>query len=139
MKTIVYTLILFISVAYTNAATAQCDTIVSLCEKHITDNYLSDSQTYRALLNGDDVAEFSITLYAGNTYRMAACSGIQDGTLLFKLVDAEKNVLFSNSYYGNAPYWDFFVENTMQVTLEATLDKSKVDSGCAVILIGFKK
>jgi hypothetical protein len=139
MKPLLYTLLIAISVSLTNQATAQCDTIVSLCEKHITDNYLSDSQSYYALLSGDDVAEFSITLFAGTTYRIAACSGMQDGTLLFKLVDPEKNVLFTNSYYANAPYWDFFVENTIQVTLEASLDKSKVDSGCAVILIGFRK
>lgn len=117
----------------------QCDSIVSLCEKHITTEYITDAQTYRALLSGDDVAEFSVTLYAGNTYRMAACSGTSDSQLIFRLVDFEKNILFTNADFGIAPYWDFFCENTMQVTVEAMLDKNKSDSGCAVILIGFKK
>lgn len=139
MNTISTLLLLFVSLMPFTNSIAQCDTIVSLCEKHITDQYISDAQTYRALLNGDDVAEFTITLYSGNTYRMAACSGTSDSQLIFRMVDAEKNILYTNSDFGISPYWDFFVENTMQVTVEAMLDKNKSDSGCAVILIGFKK
>ncbi|MFN0031025.1 MAG: hypothetical protein ACKVOR_02585 [Flavobacteriales bacterium] len=120
-------------------AQAQCDTIVNMCEKYITEEYISDAQTYRALLNGDDVAEFTVTLFAGNTYRLASCSGTSEGQLIFRIVDVEKNILYTSADFSNAPYWDFFVENTLQVTVEAMLDKSKTDSGCAVLLIGFKK
>lgn len=118
---------------------SQCDTIANICEKHITDEFISDAQTYRALLSGDDAAEFSVTLFGGNLYRIAACSGTTDGNLVFRIVDAEKNILFTNSDYSTAPYWDFSVDNTMQVTIEATLNANNTDSGCAVILIGFKK
>ena len=118
---------------------SQCDTIANICEKHITDEFISDAQTYRALLSGGDAAEFSVTLFGGNLYRIAACSGTTDGNLVFRIVDAEKNILFTNSDYSTAPYWDFSVDNTMQVTIEATLNANNTDSGCAVILIGFKK
>jgi hypothetical protein len=118
---------------------SQCDTIATICEKHITDEFISDAQTYRALLSGDDAAEFTVTLFGGNVYRIAACSGTTDGNLVFRIVDSEKNILFTNSDYSTSPYWDFSVENTMQVTIEATLNSNNTDSGCAVILIGFKK
>lgn len=121
------------------SAFAQCDTIANICEKHITDEFISDAQTYRALLSGDDAAEFTVTLFGGNLYRIAACSGTTDGNLVFRIVDAEKNILFTNSDYSTAPYWDFSIDNTMQVTIEATLNSNTTDSGCAVILIGFKK
>jgi len=70
---------------------------------------------------------------------MAACSGSSDGNLVFKILDQDGNLLFSNSEYSNAPYWDFVIENTMTVKVEAMLDQSRLSSGCAVLVIGFKK
>ncbi|MFT5922109.1 MAG: hypothetical protein ACJAU0_002659 [Flavobacteriales bacterium] len=100
---------------------------------------MSDGQFYRALLYNDQVAEFETTLFGGNTYRIAACSGEDDGNLIFRLYDQERNLLFSNAEFSNAPYWDFVVENSMNCTIEAQLDLNKQDSGCAVLLIGFKQ
>lgn len=121
------------------AAHAQCDTIATLCEKHITTAYIPDGQFYRALLREDEVAEFNLTLFGGTTYRVAGCSGIGDGNLIFTVYDKDRNVLFSNKEYNNDPYWDLVVANTLDVTIEAQLDPSKAHSGCAVLLIGFKK
>jgi hypothetical protein len=120
-------------------ATAQCDEIATQCEKHINQNYISDGQAYRALLSGSDVAEFQTTLFGGNTYRIAACSGMTDGNLIFRIFDQEKNLLFSNYDFSDAPYWDFNIDNSMPVIIEATLDETKSESGCAVIVIGFKR
>ena len=91
------------------------------------------------MLYNDQVAEFETTLFGGNTYRIAACSGEEQGNLIFRLFDQEGNLLFTNLDYSNAPYWDFVVENTMSCSIEAQLDLNKQDSGCAVILIGFKQ
>jgi hypothetical protein len=55
-------------------AIAQCDITADICQDHITGNYLSDGQHYRALLLENQVAEFNATLYGGSTYRFAACS-----------------------------------------------------------------
>jgi hypothetical protein len=121
------------------AAHAQCDTIASICEKHITRTYIPDGQFYRALLREDEVAEFSLILFGGTTYRVAACSGLSDGNLLFTVYDKDRNVLYSNREYNNDPYWDLAISNTIDVTIEAQLDPSKLGSGCAVMLIGFKK
>src|SRR5688572_22062801 len=118
---------------------AQCDSIATSCERHIMAEYISDGQAYRALLSGSDVAEFETTLLGGNTYRIAACSGTSDSNLIFKIFDEEKNLLFSNSDYSNAPYWDFSIENTMVLTIEATLDVTRSSSGCAVLVIGFER
>jgi hypothetical protein len=133
------TLFFLVFSVFINTAIAQCDTIAHMCERHINSEYISDGQTYRALLSGDDVAEFQATFYGGNTYRIAACSGITDGNLVFRVFDSEKNLLFTNASYSTAPYWDFYVENTIQVTIEAKLDSNKSDSGCAVLVLGFKR
>ncbi|MFN5387032.1 MAG: hypothetical protein ACK5CO_09415 [Bacteroidota bacterium] len=118
---------------------AQCDTIASLCVKNLTAKYISDGQQYRALLLSKEVAEFNATFYGGTTYRLAACSGLKDGSLEFRIFDKQRNLLFTNIEHKNAPYWDFKFESTMDCIIEAQLIDPNVKSGCAVLLISFKK
>jgi hypothetical protein len=129
--------ILIFNLSFFIGAKAQCDTIASICAKHIMSPYISDGQQYRALLLQDQNAEFHTTFYGGGTYRIAACTGLKDGNLIFSVYDEERNLLFSNKDFKNAPYWDFKVNSTMDVILEATLGGAQ--SGCAVVLIGFKQ
>lgn len=139
MRSIIPSLTLLAALLIAGGAHAQCDTIASLCEKNITAEYIPDGQFYRALLKDDETAEFDLTLYGGTTYRIAACSGISDGNLVFSVYDKEHNLLFSNKDFNNDPYWDLVVANTLDVTIDAVLDNRKASSGCAVLLIGFKK
>jgi hypothetical protein len=120
-------------------AHAQCDQATDLCKECIRNNYISDGQSYWALLNNTDVAEFQTTLFANNTYRIAACGGTAQASIIYKIFDQERNLLFSNQEKGNTQYWDFFIENTISVNVEAELDRQKSNSGCGVIVIGFKK
>jgi hypothetical protein len=50
-----------------------------------------------------------------------------------------RHVLFSNSQFSNADYWDFVVESSINVLVEARLDPNRISSGCAVLLIGFRE
>lgn len=122
-----------------SSALAQCDTIAMLCAKHISRDFISDGQQYRALLLGEETSEFHATFYGGSTYRIAGCSGLSDGNLIFRLFDEERNLLFSNSDFKNTPYWDFEVKSTLNCIIEAQLDPTLLNSGCAVMLIGFKQ
>lgn len=132
-------LTLVIGLTVYSSSYAQCDTIASLCEKHITAQFISDGQDYRSLLLDDEIAEFNMTLYGGSTYRFAACSGLADGNLIFSVYDKERNLLFTNKEYSNAPYWDFKITNTIDCIIEANLDPNNLASGCAVLLVGFKQ
>jgi hypothetical protein len=118
---------------------AQCDSLALSCERYINTFYISDGQAYRALLTGADIAEFQTTLFGGNVYRIAACTGGGDSNLIVRLYDVERNLLFSNTEYGNSAYWDFALESTMHVTIEASLDETRLSSGCAALVIGFRK
>lgn len=119
---------------------AQCDTIASVCAKHIISSFISDGQQYRSLLlNPDETAEFKTTFFGETIYRIAACSGLVDGNLIFNIYDQERNIIFSNKDFKNSPYWDFKVKSTVEVTIEAKLDPTNSGSGCAVLLIGFKQ
>jgi hypothetical protein len=115
-----------------------CDSIADQCLKHLPP-FISDGQNYRALVLEDEIAEFNGTFFGGSTYRIAACSGVTEGSLVFSIYDKDRNLLYTNEKYKNAPYWDFKFKSTMDCIIEAKLDKSKqLKSGCAVMLIGFK-
>lgn len=132
------TLTLAVLFSWTAQLSAQCDSTATYCEHHMPAEYISDGQNYRALIYNDQVAEFQVTFFGNTTYRIAGCTGDSDGNLIYTLYDQDGNQLFSSADHGNAPFWDFTVEQTMDITIEARLEQRKVNSGCAVMLIGFK-
>ena len=140
-KNLYKSLLILIIVGLSTTAKAQCDSIASLCSKHIIAQFISDGQSYRSLLlNSEEMAEFHSTFFGETTYRIAACSGKSDGNLIFNIYDQDRHLLFTNKNYANAPYWDFRVKSTIECTIEAQLDANKnAGSGCAVILIGFNQ
>lgn len=138
MKKVIFLIVFCLGAMMANQSNAQCDTIVSLCNQHM-DGYISDGQSYVALLIDDEVAEFHTTLFGGSTYRIAACSGLTDGNLIFTVMDSERNLLYTNEEFDNAAFWDFQVNGTVDCIIEARLNPDKVSSGCAVMLIGFKQ
>lgn len=119
-------------------AMAQADTLVSVCTKHMKPPYISDGQQYQTILNGDENAEFHVSFLGGSTYRIVGCSGLTDGNLVFNVFDTERNLIFTNAEYENAPYWDFKFTNSMDCVIEAKLDAKTSESGFAIMLIGFK-
>ena len=129
---------LFIFLFITSIGIAQCDEIAQSSEANFTTEYISDGQTYRALLVDDQIAEFSSVFFGGTHYRISAASNSQKG-IIFNVLDQNRNVLFTNADYQNAEYWDFTVESTINCIIEAQLDQTVQNSGCAVLLIGFKQ
>jgi hypothetical protein len=120
-------------------AAAQCDSTTKMITRHIVPPFVSDGQTYRALVLSNQTAEFQATFFAGSTYRIAAGTGTSDGNLIFSVYDQDHNLLFTNSQHSNAPYWDFRVNTTVNVIIEATLNPAAgKESGCAILLIGFR-
>ena len=102
-------------------------------------SFVSDGQSYRALLFDDQVAEFNTTFYGGSTYRIVAFAGMEKSQLQFTLYDQEGNALFTNEEYENSTHWDFKFNSTIEGRIEAKLDPAKQKSGCAVLLIGFER
>ena len=140
-------LILFSAIVFSTlgAQAQECDSLVNVCYKYLatkTTNgrgYISDGQVYQAFVDAEQSAEFKVTLYGKSWYRIATSAGIKDNYVIFNVYDQERNLLFSNADYDNEPYWDFFIDNTLDVYVEAYLDIDKKVSGCLVLLIGFNK
>lgn len=120
-----------------------CERIVDNCEELLVTNtdgneFISDGQVYTAFLDRGEVAKFETTLFGGSTYRIAASAGDNEDYVIFTIKDPAGNILFSNSNYKNAPYWDFEVEESISITIETKLDPDLKFSGCLVMLIGFQ-
>jgi len=130
-------LILFVG-CFSNAS-AQCDSTASVASKYLGDGFVSDGQSYRALIFDDQIAEFTTTLYGNSTYRIVGIAGLEKEQMHFSIYDEEDNILFSNAEHQNSPYWDFEINSTLDCRIEAKLDLVKQKSGCAVLLIGFEQ
>jgi hypothetical protein len=132
-------------IGFNHRAAAQLDSTTHLCTRYIVPPFVSDGQTYRALVMSGQNAEFHATFFAGTTYRIAAASGTTEGNLIFSIYSYDPNtgdrqLIFTNSQHNNAPYWDFKVNSTVEVVIEASLNPaSGKDSGFAVMAIGFKQ
>lgn len=135
MKNILTIFLVFLSFV----AISQCKTEKELCTSLLTSDYISDGQTYKAMLFGDQVAQFDVTFFEKSTYRITGASGDEKGNLIFTVYDTQGKELFNNVDQMNAPYWDFVMEASMDITIEAKLDQKHTDSGCVALLIGFKK
>jgi len=118
---------------------AQCDTTAQYANRYMSERFVPDGQSYRALIFDDQVAEFHTTFYGGSRYRIVGFSGLEKEQLVFSLYDQEDNLLFTNEEHQNAPYWNFEFESTVTGRIEARLDLLKQTSGCAVLLIGFER
>ena len=140
MKKIALSIFLFIVISTNGVLLAQSDVTLSLCSKYIVPPYISDGQVYKALITGDEIAEFHVTFYGGTVYRIAAATGQSEGNLIFSLYDKERHLLFSNRDYKNSTYWDFKFTSTIDCIIEAELDPSaRNGSGLVNMLIGFKQ
>lgn len=127
------------------AHSQECDSLVNITYKYLAKDrkngkvFISDGQVYQAFVDAEQSAEFKVTLYGGSLYRIATTAGEKDNYVIFNVYDQERNLLFSNADYDNAPYWDFKIDNTLDCYVEAYLDIDKKVSGCLVVLIGFNK
>ncbi|MCX7953818.1 MAG: hypothetical protein N3A01_01360 [Bacteroidales bacterium] len=139
MKKINLIIISFI-VFFNNQINSQEDYTLSICSKYIKPPFISDGQVYRALITGDEIAEFHVTFFGGTTYRIAIAAGQSEGNVIFSLYDKERHLLFTNKDYNNTAWWDFKFTSTVDCIIEAELIPSaRTGSGILNMLIGFKQ
>lgn len=117
---------------------AQPSVVEERCTSLFDNSFVSDGQQYRALLNGDEVAEFHATFYENNKYRIVACGARDNQTIIFTVYDSNRNLLYSNKDFNNTPVWDLYFTSTTDCIIEARIDATVQTSGIAFLFIGFK-
>jgi hypothetical protein len=105
--------------------------------------YTHDGNYHAAILVEGEEAELYKTFYSDMEYRVAICGEDKLPGVEFKVLDANKNVLYSNKDSNFAKTWDFKLESSQQLKLIIKVNSLNKEgeqpaSGCVAIMFGFK-
>ena len=94
------------------------------------------------LVEGEE-AELYKTFYSDMDYRVAICGEDKLPNVEFKVLDSNKNVLYSNKDADFARTWDFKLQSSQQLKLVVKVSSFNQPgdvpaSGCVSIMFGFK-
>jgi len=105
--------------------------------------YVHDGNYHAAVLIEGEEAELYKTFYSDMEYRVAICGEDKLPNVEFKVLDANKNVLYSNKDANFARTWDFKLQSSQQLKLIVKVSSFNAPgdtpaSGCVSIMFGFK-
>jgi hypothetical protein len=133
----------FIIVATTLNVNAQCKSFAKkVCIPELG-AYTHDGNYHAAILVEGEEAELYKTFYSDMEYRVSVCGEDKLPEVEFKVLDANKNVLYSNKDANYAKTWDFKLQSSQQLKLVVkvntfTKPEDMPASGCVAIMFGFK-
>jgi hypothetical protein len=126
------------------AANAQCKGFAKkICKLELMP-YIHDGNYHAAILTEGEEAELYKTFYSGQEYRIAVCGSEALPEVEFKIIDANRNVLYDNSKENFATTWDFKLESSQQLKIAVKVPVvnetgDDIISGCVAIMFGFKE
>ncbi len=121
-------------------AIGQIDAVETNLRTYFPKNYLSDGQIYRTMITPDEVGEFQVTFFANIRYRVAIASTLNaPNKIIFRMLDPERNILFSNRDFDNSPYWDFQFTGTINCIIEVEIAPEIDKSAIALMMIGYQQ
>ncbi len=134
--------LLLIFVAYGADSSAQCKGFAKkICLPELG-SYTHDGNYHAAVLVEGEEAELYKTFYADMDYRVAVCGADNLPNVEFRILDANRNELYSSRDSGSK-VWDFKLQSSQQLKLVVkvtTLSQpgEAPASGCVSIMFGFK-
>jgi len=105
--------------------------------------YTHDGNYHAAVLVEGEEAELYKTFYSDMEYRVAITGEDKIPEVEFKVLDANKNVLYSNKDANYAKTWDFKLQSSQQLKIVVKVNSFNKPgdtpaSGCVAIMFGFK-
>jgi hypothetical protein len=132
--------------SFSFSVNAQCKGFAKKVCKLSLVPYIHDGNYHAAILTEGEEAELYKTCYAEQQYRIAVCGSESIPVIEFKIIDANRNVLFDNTKNNMVSVWDFKLESSQQlkvvIKVPASTKKkseSEIVSGCVAIMFGFKE
>jgi hypothetical protein len=142
IKRIIPVLTLFLAIATLNVD-GQCKAFAKNDCLPKLSPYTHDGNYHAAVLVEGEEAELYKTFYSDMEYRVAIVGESKLPNIEFRILDEDKNVLYSNKENNYAKTWDFKLENSKQLKLvvKVTPFNKPGDvpaNGCVAIMFGFK-
>jgi hypothetical protein len=106
-------------------------------------SYTHDGNYHAAVLVEGEEAELYKTFYSDMEYRVAIVGESKLPAIEFRILDANKNVLYSNKEKDYAKTWDFKLQSSQQLKLIIKVSSFNQPgetpaNGCVAIMFGFK-
>jgi hypothetical protein len=133
----------FLIFALNGSANAQCKAFAKKeCLPELA-TYTHDGNYHAAVLIEGEEAELYKTFYSDMEYRIAIVGEDKLPSIEFRIIDTNKNVLYSNKDKDYASTWDFKLESSQQLKLVIKVSSfnqagDTPASGCVAIMFGFK-
>jgi hypothetical protein len=126
-----------------NNADAQCKAFAKKVCLPELGTYTHDGNYHAAILVEGEEAELYKTFYSDMEYRVAICGDEKLPAVEFRVLDANKNVLYSNKDKNYARTWDFKLQSSQQLKIVVKVSSFNKQaetpaSGCVAIMFGFK-
>ena len=138
-------LVVLLSLATSIRVSAQCKGFAKQTCKLELLPYIHDGNYHAAILSEGEEAELYKTCFPDQEYRLAVCGSEALPPVEFKVIDADRNVLFDNKEHNMVKTWDFKVESSKQLKIvinipakEKKKTNDEISSGCVAIMFGFK-
>ena len=133
----------FLLISSASALNAQCKAFAKKECLPLLAPYTHDGNYHAAVLVEGEEAELYKTFYSDMEYRVAILGEGKLPSIEFRILDENKNVLYSNKDDNYARTWDFRLESSKQLKLviKVTPFNKPGDipaSGCVAIMFGFK-
>lgn len=138
--TIVFTLLATIPFSIN----AQCKGFAKkICKIELTP-YIHDGNYHAAILTVGEEAELYKTFYSDTDYRISVCGTDALPDIEFRIIDTDRNVLYTNKNNDYSRIWDFRLEASQQLKIFIKVPATdglpeEIISGCVAIMFGFKE
>jgi hypothetical protein len=130
----------------TFSANAQCKSFVKKKCLPALSPYTTNGQINTAQFASGDHAEIPLSFFENTSYRIIVCNQEILGKVIFKVMDATKQVIFDSEQQGDVSQWDFKSVSNQTLTLYVEVPAEKagnhtemMHTGCVSVIIGFKK
>ena len=126
------------------AVNAQCKGFAKKLCKVELDTFINDGNYHAAILTIGEEAELYKTFYSDTDYRITVCGSDALPDIEFRVIDSDRNVLYSNKSQDFLRSWDFRLEASQQLKIFVKVPASEgipddVSSGCVAIMFGFQE
>jgi hypothetical protein len=139
-----FTIVLAILAWIPLTANAQCKGFAKkICKVELTP-YIHDGNYHAAILSVGEEAELYKTFYSDTDYRISVCGSDALPDIEFRVIDSDRNILYTNESNDYSRVWDFRLQASQQLKIFVKVPNSEglpddILSGCVAIMFGFQE
>ena len=139
-----FTIVLAILALIPLTVNAQCKGFAKKICKVELSPFIHDGNYHAAILSVGEEAELYKTFYSDTDYRISVCGSDDLPDIEFRIIDSDRNVLYTNESRDYSRVWDFRLQASQQLKIFVKVPNTEgmpddILSGCVAIMFGFQE